>query len=273
MNPLRVWCFLLGGAAVLASGPLHAQARAPVSKAPRIEKKEINPCAIRSACPVSPRSRAIALAWESGLDEHGVPLDASARSRKLAESEIWLRRLAGTFRIEGTYTNYGGASPVRGTAKCDGVGEGPGVSCVITATWKPAKESVKDPQFDKDLLEAMQALFLRFGMDPSTSQVRVTLMDFRAVKMRGVLIDDAVAFSGRSGSGGVGAILRYTMASSVVAIEPGGDVAMRLRVQPTSTPYIVGGLRNSMGRIEPTLWHEFDLQLHREPTVNAGNPQ
>lgn len=201
--------------------------------------------------------------WAKGEDEHGAPLDAGARGRKRAEADSWLRRLAGTFLIEGTYRNRGGKSPVRGTARCIGIGDGPGMSCEIAATWKAPKESVKDPALDQALYDAMQPLVIHFGIDPDTSQVRATLLDYRASKTHGALIGDKLVFDGKAVSDEM--LVRYSWLSSVVAIRPDDNVEMKLVVHPTSTQYTVAGLRLlAQGAVQnPGI--DFDMQLHRQP--------
>jgi hypothetical protein len=205
----------------------------------------------------------VALAWAKGLDEHGDPLDPGARAQKLTEMEDWLRRLAGTFRLEGTYRNHGGSSPVLGTAKCLGLGHGPGLSCLITATWKAPREGYKDPAFDNGLYAAMQPLVLVFGIDPDASQIRATLMEQRALKMRGFLMEDEVALSGELMT--MDPLVPFTWDSSLIAIKPAGDVDIKFAVQPTDTRYMLEGLRLGFGQPVPKqLWIEFDLQLLRE---------
>lgn len=272
MNRPRTWCALLACTAMAASGALHAQARPSVPKTPRIEprvekKPVIRPCGTGPECPADARSRAAAMAWANGLDEHGAPLDAGARTRKRAEMESWLRRLAGTFRIEGTYRNHGGKSPVLGTVKCLGVGDGPGVTCVISATWKAPKESVKDPEFDKALYDAMQSLVVFLGIDPDASRIRATLMDYRASRAHGFLIDDGVALSNAIPTSM--SLVRHSWSSSFIAIQPGGNLDMKLLVYPTSTQYELAGIRAlALGSV-PNPWIEFDMQLHREPLVDS----
>jgi hypothetical protein len=181
--------------------------------------------------------------------------------------ELWLRRLVGTFRIEGEYTNTGGSNPVRGTANCFGVGNGPGVSCVISAKWQAPKETLKDKSFDNAMYSAVQPLVLLFGMDPGASQVRVTLVDFRAIRMQGFLVDDAVIFDWE-GSSDIAtlypslfgnSLVTYNWVISRVAWRPGGDGVVQL-VARDANPMARGPV-------------EFDLQLRRERSADAGSPR
>lgn len=210
-------------------------------------------------CVQQARSRIVSLAWMQGLDAHGETLEAGAPARKLAEMEIWLRRLTGKFRIEGKYWNSGGSSSVSGTADCFGIGSGPGASCVISTEWEAPNESSRDPRLDMALHNAMRGLVLLFGIDPGGSQVRATLVDFRAIRTSGFLDDGVVMlgsnpklenmFIGKS-------LVTYTWVSTLVATKPGGDLTMKFLVRAAdfrTTPY-------------PIL---FDLQLHRELPVRA----
>lgn len=269
MKHLRPWYLPLGCVAVLANG---AQPRAPVQKAPHLEPRSLtegqDPCDWMP-CFASARSRAVALSWANGTDERGAPLDAIARMRKRTEAENWLRRLEGTFIVYGTYRNRGGKSPVNGTAKCLGIGGGPGFSCTINANWKPAKESYRDPAFDKSLRDAMQSFEFVFGIDPDTSEIRATLIDQRALQVRGLLVDDEVTFSGEQMS--LDTIVRYTWDSSFVAIRPGGEVNMKFAVRPTDVGYTTQGLHRSALQPGPNAWMELDLLLRHDPAHTCGS--
>jgi hypothetical protein len=226
------------------------------------------------------RSQAVALAWAHGLDERGMQLDAVAHARKLSEMEVWLRRLAGRFRIEGMRWNAsGGRAQVRGTADCFGIGSGPEVTCLISAIWKSGKENAKD--LDQTSYFAVRPQVLLFGLDPGAMEIRVTHVDDVAVGMRGFLLNGAVILDAQSPPGirslnhalvGVASNPFTSVASeskgrvlpkplSRVAIKPGGDVDMKFHVYP---PDMV------------TFWNqpiEFDLQLYREPQVDTVRPR
>lgn len=244
---------------------------------PVSSKEDASPCvwlgAAGRVCYANVRSRDIALAREQGLNEHGGALDEAARKSLIGEMETWLRRLEGSYRIVGTYRNRGGSSSVQGTAQCLGFGGGPAISCLITATWKAPKESYKDKSFDRGISEAMQPLVLRFGMDPDRLQIRAALMDQRALKIKGYLIDDAVAFSSESkGEHDTdNPLVPYAWDSTLVAINPDGGVQMRFTVVPTSTESKLAELRKSMGHLAHAPGVELDLRLAREPR-NAADP-
>jgi hypothetical protein len=280
MNGVRAWGVVLACAAVATSGTLHAQTRTPTSKEPqgkpRIERNnETSPCFYglfgrtpgKPSCYLDERSLAIALAWEKGLDERGVALDAAARAKKFAEMEAWLRRLAGTFRIDGTYRNHGGTTQVLGSAKCSSVGDGAGVSCAITAKWQSPKENFKEPEFDKALYNAMQPLIVHLGINPDTFKIRATLMESRALKMYGFLIGDEVAFGGESlhEYDPSKPLVPNIWAGSLISIRPDDVIGMRFAVVPTSIPYQLRGSGMLNGQIILNRGIEFNLQLHREP--------
>lgn len=287
MRLVRVACVALAWGALCTSSTLHAQARPPALEAPGIQyahqewavsrdMADSNPC-IRydrymvagvkpswgtagiAICVGRLRARAVALAWAKGLDEHGVQLDAAARAKKLAELEIWLRRLAGKFRIDGTATNPGGSNPAHGSAECFGIGGGPGVSCVVAATWKAPRQSLgNNPDRNMALYGALQPLVMLLGIDPDAMEIRATLFELRAVPMRGVLVDGAVILEHRSpperlrvsaqlfvGTGMSQAT--YEWRASRVAIKPRGDLDMK---------FLMSGI-------------ELDLQLHRQVVEGA----
>lgn len=291
---MRGWCVLLVCCAMEVSSTLYAQARPPVPEPPigvtirpqdQLSRKEMwdaNPCFRRRTnsgkdmevywrtawillCVERERSLAVTQAWAKGLDEHGNQLDADRRAKKLAEMETWLRRLVGKYRIDGKYWNSGGTSTVQGSAECFGVGGGPGVSCVLSPTWKAPKETHKDKRLDKALEIAMQPLVLLFGMDPGASQIRVTMVDFRAVGKSGPLIGGAVMFEGRPNFEHTGEhpLVTYTWQYSRVAAKPGGDLDMKFVVFESD--------------IFQIFYHqqpiEIDLQLHRVRPVDAENPR
>jgi hypothetical protein len=283
--------------ALLTSSALHAQPRdANVgvsedwaemyrdSKLSDDEKRGANPCIRpdRMALEMHPRrrgariaicvgrvkSRFVSAAWENGLDERGAPLKPDAGARKLAEMELWLRSLVGKYRIEGEYAVLDGGSQISGTAECFGIGGGAGVSCTISAKWPVAREQRKDKNLDESLGYAMQTMVLLFGIDKVAPRIRVTLMDFRAIRMDGFLVDDAVIFDVKSspelplltilGGGVIGArpIVAYTWYSTRVALKTTGDVAVQFIVMPAD--------------IRATRPKEFDLKLRREPAVRGA---
>jgi hypothetical protein len=277
------------GIAMSARSVLYAQAHAPAPDPPDTsgmvlpqdrmtneERDAANPCrrfrdllkdrdtwrrlAWLAMCVQRVRSETVSRAWDRGLDEHGMKLEADALPRKIIEMEIWLRRLPGKYRIEGRYWNSGGSSPLHGTAECFGVGSGPGASCVIATEWKAPKETYKDPYLDENLHDAMRGLVFLFGADPGSQRIRGTLMDFRAIGMSGFVDEGTVMFEGRPNfenlNPGSSPLVTYSWPTSFVTTKPGGDLTMKLLVRAAP-----GVARGSI---------LFDMQLHRERPADAG---
>jgi hypothetical protein len=331
LKVMRAWCALLTCAALCTGSAAFAQ---PHSGLPDVNSdvpaepgfKEIagsNPCprwgmeapedrrqivyddsigwmypAWIRICMESVRSDAIALAWAHGLDEYGVPRDADARASQLEEMEGWLRRLKGKFRIEGRrWYSKRTDMQVLGTADCFGIGSGPGVSCLISAEWKPDEKSGKGKNPAKVPDAAIRPQILLFGLDPGAMQIRVTHVDAIAVALQGILQDGVVILSEQSPpevfyapdpgppsredfiamfkgtfrqtNPYLASLNRYPLDSngnfprrlSRIAMTPGGDVDMKFFVL---TPGSVAGYWN-----QPI---EFDLQLLREREIDAVKP-
>lgn len=77
---------------------------------------------------------------------------------------IWLLRLAGRFRAEGTLEMGGDRRPVAGTVDCASIGRGPGLNCVIR---------LRAPNIDTHLNPGAFIL----GIDLETPTVRYTSVD------------------------------------------------------------------------------------------------
>lgn len=193
------------------------------------------------------------------------------RARKLTEMQVWLRRLGGIYRIEGTYSNTGGSSPIQGAAKCLGVGDGPAAPCVITATWKAPKEAYKDVELDRALYRALQGLVIMLGVDADASRIRTALIDHRAVRMSSFLVDGVAVFDGettqlvfpptRDWPSTRNPLVPYFWSNLLVAANPGGEVVIKMQVS------FADGI-NWLGATIMSQRHknviEFDLHLHRE---------
>lgn len=284
---------LWASVALLARTAAHAQAHSPAPEPPDLrlvelsqdrlsdeEMKVASPCR-RSRdvlkdrdtwkrlgwlafCVQGARSRVLSEAWEKGLDEYGVNLEADAKSRKLSDTELWLRRLPGKYRIEGTYWatvwNSYANSPLGGTADCFGVGTGPGITCLISTDWKSPKETYKDPYVDTNLHDAMRKVVLLFGVDPGTQQIRVTLVDFRAVGMFGLLDEGTVMFTRRPNFDYLSldsALVTYTWGPAIVTTRQDGDLEMK----------IMAGAINTTTLVPMPGTYLFNMQLHRELAV------
>jgi hypothetical protein len=253
------------------------------------EKARANPClrpdrmfqlhprrrgARHAICVGRVKSRFVTDAWDKGLDVYGAQLESDAGAKKFTEMEIWLRSLAGKYRIEGEFAVRDGSSLLQGTAECFAVGAGAGVSCTINAKWPVVKETRKDKNLDKSMGYAMQTMVLLFGIDNATSRIRVTQMDFRAIRMAGFLVDDAVIFDVRSDPEFTGETMKsvldpkgsytlplvtYTWSVSRVALKTTGDVDVQLMTTPAD--FLMSSAM------------EFDLKLRREPPAGGRLPR
>lgn len=108
------------------------------------------------------------------------------RSLRLAELDVWMRRTHGRFRVEGTVearvpSRVPGVVLTRtgkivGVADCAGIGEGPGVQCILNATW-PVIDSFGGPvRSPTDALRTFNPALLVFGIDPKLLEVRAMLV-------------------------------------------------------------------------------------------------
>jgi hypothetical protein len=266
---MRAWIVLLACTGLPASGALCAQSSIPAPRLPIAQnKQDATPCprddggtAWHTICAWEVRSTAVSLAWEKGLDQNGVKLDAAARAKKITEMEAWLQRLVGRYRVAGTYLNTGGIGPVTGTAICRHVVDGPGVQCEITATVKHPGEPAKNPPFDQAITDGMRPLIMLFGIDPDSQQIRAGLVDSRATEANGRLIDDAVLLTVQGGRPFAvtftpdSRLVWYAWYQSLITLQPGGGLDMKFTI-------LGGAIRRSVAPARP--WTEFDLQLHRE---------
>jgi hypothetical protein len=341
LNFSRAWCALLTCAALCTSSAAYAQARAgasaqsmaavnsgvsgepdfeeiagsnpchPISIPALRREREINSeveqyqAAWTRICIESVRSDAVALAWSRGRDEHGEPLDGDVRARQLAETKSWLRRLNGKYRIEGMRWNSTDRKNmlVRGTAECFGIGNGPGVSCVISAGWKSNRETSEQEDQSRDMHSAIRPQVLLFGLDPDTTEILVTHVDAVAVELRGIVLGGAVILNERrpplvsrrapindrnrredlvaleKGKYRRPALHYYTATLSSLPLDEDGNYPRRLsRIAITRSGDVdVGfhvfspydwGERGSQLPIEG-LPIEFDVQWHREPQLAA----
>lgn len=280
MKCRRALCTLLVSAALMAGAVVYGQPRSKVQVPPMPAWKSPHPCDVRDGevsrtiCLARIRSTEFAKAWKSGVDEQGVQLDAAMRARKQTEMEVWLRRLRGSYRVEGTYSNSGGSQPVRGTANCLGVGDGSAAPCVITATWKAPKETIKDVELDRALYRALQGLVIMLGIDADASRIRVALMDYRAVRMSGYLIDGVAVFDGETTMYVFlpnpreptprNPLVPYFWNNLLVAANPDGEVVIKMKVAFADGEKFLSA--PAMRSQQRNMAIEFDLHLHREPS-------
>lgn len=167
--------------ASLVSGVVHAQARGPSAEEILQNGQDIlSGREVRQAAAQQAREQALQKAEE----ERQELLDPAVRARRLEELDTWFRRIPGRFRIEGqieslqyvfeaqTYTRVG--DKVTGVADCTGIGEGVGVQCILTATWRtieinmPAFIPPAPPPPPSEMLRTFSpaVLVLGWNLDP-----------------------------------------------------------------------------------------------------------
>lgn len=91
-------------------------------------------------------------------------------SRPTAETDVWLRRLAGRFRYEGSLTRPEADDfiSVKGLGDCVNVGVGPGVQCIFSLEWPPPLGFSMEPVAVANLNPAM----VLYGVDPGIPGMR-----------------------------------------------------------------------------------------------------
>lgn len=124
------------------------------------------------------------------------PADSAAtREAKIAELGAWLKRLVGRFHYEGTLDIADSPSSerrARGVGDCIGIGDGPGVHCVINVTWPEMKWPA-----GRDGVRPLAPAMILYGIDPESLGIRVLQVDGRsiAVSALSVLKGDTLAFT------------------------------------------------------------------------------
>lgn len=104
----------------------------------------------------------------TGAESVARPREPPAKWKDLsgptAESDAWLRRLAGRFRYEGSLQRQEPASfvSVKGLGDCINVGAGPGVQCIFNLEWPPPFGLSMEPVAVANLNPAM----ILYGLDP-----------------------------------------------------------------------------------------------------------
>ncbi len=94
-------------------------------------------------------------------------MDEATRALRLKELDAWLRRLPGRYRIKGEVRLGSDSGSVDGIADCSGVGDGPGVNCIINAKWPflPYRQSPMNIKPSAtEYLNTMRPSVLVFGL-------------------------------------------------------------------------------------------------------------
>jgi hypothetical protein len=111
--------------------------------------------------------------------EHSVPGSMGA-ALPVTDTEAigeWLRRLVGTFKYEGMIGICpNDCEPIKGSSDCTGIGEGPGVQCILNVTW--ADHYKTDPykvdteaNNDNYMISYLDPAMELFGLDPMNSAI------------------------------------------------------------------------------------------------------
>jgi len=143
---------MLLAAALLSPGEVRAQARGPAAEEVREDGQEI----------LSRREK------RQQESQQEASLDETTRAARLDELDAWLRRLPGRYRIKGTVRlGREGATFDNGIGDCTGVGDGPGVNCIINAKWPflTLNKSVTNvTPSSSEYLNTMRPAVLVFGL-------------------------------------------------------------------------------------------------------------
>jgi hypothetical protein len=141
----------------------------------------VNPAADDRLPTTSPPTDSSVVEPDEELDE--VLVTGQQRARNRDYIVLWLLRLEGRFRNEGTLQWGGKTRPVEGDTDCISVGTGPGMNCVIT---------LLAPGIETNLRPGSYIL----GVDLETSKVRYASVDSTgaAVGTTGELRGDTATF-------------------------------------------------------------------------------
>lgn len=185
MKQMSLTCMVLLAIALLNCGDAHAQAR---NQASRSQRDHVQKAAIP---------------------------DTDARSRKREELENWLRRLVGGFQLKGSVVEYLNDGRPRsqnmdGVMHCSGIGDGPGVHCVVKASfgtnlWLSFGGRGGGTLTPSITYNTLNPAVMLFALDPDDLKIKVLLVDDHSIAedLSGVLAGDAVDLvSGRRGCWG-----------------------------------------------------------------------
>ncbi len=179
MQRAHLAAVILAVAALLAGGVAHAQARGPA-----VEEIQENGQDILTR---QERREAAALqVREQAEKEQQALRDPAIRARKLAELDTWFRRIPGRFRIDGLIEAPAGdqfnkvSDKVTGVADCTGIGEGVGVQCIFSATWRtiePGVEKIGAPPPPSEMLRTFTPAVLVLGLNLDPPGIRAQMVN------------------------------------------------------------------------------------------------
>lgn len=126
------------------------------------------------------------------------------REARLPELNAWMRRMEGRFRLGGEVvtSSYKGliTTGVSGVADCTAIGGGPGMHCILNATWpvidpRPTPRGRIQEPFPSEAMRTFNPAVLVLGVDPKLLEVRAMLVTDDTVthSWAGLLAGDTLA--------------------------------------------------------------------------------
>jgi hypothetical protein len=170
------------------------------------------------------------------------------RAARLAELDAWTQRIHGRFRIEGEVQSQVASGPeagfatrlrkgrISGVADCAGIGEGPGLQCILNATWPvidalsmPAGVNMILPRSPTESLRTFGPALLVLGVDRKLLEVTALLVtdDTMTHSWAGQLVGNTLTAGRLTGcpqASGNGVRDTRCLLSLQVTAEPGSDV-------------------------------------------------
>lgn len=104
--------------------------------------------------------------------EQPVPkMDAALPMTEPEAIAAWLKRLVGRFKWEGTIGFGPNAEAVTGSSDCIGIGDGPGVQCILNVTWIDQYQLDTESNNDNYMISYLDPAMELFGLDPLNSAI------------------------------------------------------------------------------------------------------
>jgi len=90
----------------------------------------------------------------------------------------WLRRLVGSYKLDGAIGDVG----IKGKADCVAIGTGPGVQCIFNAIWQEKWDQMGRPI----LVDPLDPSMFLFGMDPSKATLNMLMVIDKGIASGGI---------------------------------------------------------------------------------------
>src|SRR5512147_1103009 len=93
-----------------------------------------------------------------------VAAESGAEPIPNADMDVWLRRLVGSYKLDGSANAFAcpsACSGVKGKVDCTAIGTGPGVQCIMNATWQEYWSMTGQPT----LIDYLDPSMMLFGLD------------------------------------------------------------------------------------------------------------